>query len=221
MDAVAIDGVRLGVTDLDAAVADYTRLLGVAPAVGPGGARRFQLARGAVEVETGPPGLRHLALRVTGGAGVPPAVHGVRVHVVAEPAPPAPPGAVAAIDHVVVHTTAPERAIAAWRDRAGLRLALDRVFEGRGLRLLFFRAGGITLEYASPHPAPADAGGDDVFYGLSYRVADVAAWRERLVAAGVDVSPVRTGMRPGTSVVTVRSGTAGVPTLLLQVHTPA
>ena len=41
------------------------------------------------------------------------------------------------------------------------------------------------------------------------------------MAAGVDVSEPRTGMRPGTTVVTVRSGTAGVPTLLLQVDTAA
>ncbi len=34
--------------------------------------------------------------------------------------------------------------------------------------------------------------------------------------AGVDVSEIRMGMRPGTSVCTVRSGTAGVPTLLLE-----
>jgi len=31
---------------------------------------------------------------------------------------------------------------------------------------------------------------------------------------------VRPGMRPGTTVATVRSGTAGVPTLLLQVDEP-
>ena len=42
--------------------------------------------------------------------------------------------------------------------------------------------------------------------------------KQASLAAGFDVSPVRTGMRPGTSVATVRSETAGVPTLLLQVH---
>ena len=34
--------------------------------------------------------------------------------------------------------------------------------------------------------------------------------------AGVDVSEVRTGRKPGTRVMTVRSGTCGVPTLLVQ-----
>jgi hypothetical protein len=53
---------------------------------------------------------------------------------------------------------------------------------------------------------------------VSYRVRDLAARRERLIAAGLDVSPVRPGMRPGTSVATVRSGTGDVPTLLLERH---
>ena len=34
--------------------------------------------------------------------------------------------------------------------------------------------------------------------------------------AGVDVSEVRNGRKPGTRVMTVRSGTCGVPTLLVQ-----
>jgi len=127
-----------------------------------------------------------------------------------------PDAAARAIDHVVVQTADPERAITFWRDRAGLRLALDRPFPERGLRLLFFRSGGITLEYASPHPPPAVRDVPDRFHGLSYRVADLPGHRARLVAAGFDVSEVRAGMRPGTRVATVRSGTAGVPTLLLE-----
>ena len=60
--------------------------------------------------------------------------------------------------------------------------------------------------------------GVDRLYGVSYRVPQLPQWRSRLLAAGVDVSEIRAGMRPGTSVCTVRSGTAGVPTLLLEVH---
>jgi len=116
-----------------------------------------------------------------------------------------------------VHTVDPVRAIALWRDRLGLRLALDREFPDRHLRLLFFRSGGITLEYACPLPVPAGERVSDRLYGVSYRVPDLVARRQRLLASGVDVSEVRRGMRPGTSVATVRSGTAGVPTLLLQV----
>src|SRR2546427_59944 len=94
-------------------------------------------------------------------------------------------------------------------------------FSERGLRLVFFRSGGITLEYAGGHPPPAERDGPDQFHGLSYRLGDLSAHRDRLVRAGLDVSPIRPGMRPGTSVATVRSGTAGVPTLFLQVDGPA
>ena len=74
----------------------------------------------------------------------------------------------------------------------------------------------MTLEFATAHPAPADADGADRLHGVSYRIPDLRARCERLARAGVDVSAVRAGFRPGTSVATVRSATAGVPTLLLQ-----
>ena len=56
----------------------------------------------------------------------------------------------------------------------------------------------------------------DKLWGLSWRVGDIDAARARLLAAGVDVSEVRTGRKPGTRVMSVRSGTCGVQTLLLE-----
>ena len=56
----------------------------------------------------------------------------------------------------------------------------------------------------------------DRLRGLCWRVADIDATHARLAQAGVDVSEVRTGRKPGTRVMTVRSGTCGVPTLLVQ-----
>lgn len=216
-----LESVQIAVPDVGAAAAAYGLLLDTPGERLSDQAVRFPLARGAVILEPGEGGLRAMRFVVD----VPPAAtaaeifHGIEVTIRAEapPAPASPPaGNVEAIDHVVVHSDDPERAIALWRDRMGLRLALDRVFPDRGLRLLFFRSGGITLEYASAHPPPAGRGDRDRFYGLSYRVRDLTLQRDRLLAAGVDVSPVRPGIRPGTSVVTIRSGTAGVPTLLLQ-----
>jgi len=214
-------GVRIGSEDLAAAVAAYGLLLDVPGTPCTGGGVRFRLGRGSVDVVAGSPGLR--AVRFVSDAGDVPSLtpHGIEVAVEPEDEASPPPEPAPAIDHVVVHTTDPARAIALWRDRPGFRLALDREFPERGLRLLFFRSGGITLEYASPLPAPAGQQGDDRLHGVSYRVPDLAARRERLLAAGVDVSEVRRGMRPGTTVATVRSGTAGVPTLLLQVDEPA
>ena len=214
-------GVRIGGEDLAAAIAAYGLLLDVPGTPCGGGGMRFRLGRGSVDVVAGAPGLRAVCFVSDADDAALPTAHGIEVAVEPEDEGPPPPEPAPAIDHVVVQTTDPARAIALWCDRAGLRLALDREFPERGLRLLFFRSGGITLEYASPLPVPAGQQGDDRLHGVSYRVPDLAARRERLLAAGVDVSEVRRGMRPGTTVATVRSGTAGVPTLLLQVDEPA
>jgi catechol 2,3-dioxygenase-like lactoylglutathione lyase family enzyme len=136
------------------------------------------------------------------------------------PASALPPAAVAGegaaavdgIDHVVVMTADPEAAIALYRDRLGLRLAFDRLFDDRGLRLLFFRLAGITVELAAPLGARE---GPDRFWGISYRVDDVDAARARVAAAGFDVSAVRPGHKPGTRVCTVRREPHGVATLLI------
>ena len=45
--------------------------------------------------------------------------------------------------------------------------------------------------------------------------ADIAKANARLKSAGVDVSPVRTGRRPGTEVFSVNSHTEGVPTIVI------
>jgi hypothetical protein len=60
------------------------------------------------------------------------------------------------------------------------------------------------------------ADGRDRLWGLSWRVADADAAHARLAAAGLDVSEVRAGMKPGTRVFTVRDGTCGVPTLMIE-----
>jgi catechol 2,3-dioxygenase-like lactoylglutathione lyase family enzyme len=120
-----------------------------------------------------------------------------------------------ALDHVVVASDELEAARRLYGDALGLRLALDRRFEARGVRILFFRVGGVTVEVAGPLEPPAAAAPADRFGGLAWRVADLIAARERLAAGGWDVSPVRPGAKPGTQVCSVRAGTAGVPTLLI------
>jgi catechol 2,3-dioxygenase-like lactoylglutathione lyase family enzyme len=206
---VELAGVEIAAPD----VAPYELLLGVAPAPLAGGGARFALERGTVDLVHREGGLR--ALRFVGDSLDGDDFHGLPV--VIGPPTESPRATGVAIDHVVVRTPDADRAIRLWRDRVGLRLALDRAFPERGLRLVFFRSAGLTLEFATAHPAAEPLDGPDVLHGVSYRVADLAVHRERLLAAGVDVSPIRVGMRPGTSVATVRSGTAGVPTLLLQV----
>jgi catechol 2,3-dioxygenase-like lactoylglutathione lyase family enzyme len=116
----------------------------------------------------------------------------------------------------VVRSPDADAARALYGDGLGLRLALDREFPQWGARLLFFRVGGLTVEIAAELAGGPATDGGDRLWGLSWRVRDADAARARLLAAGFDVSEVRAGRRPGTRVLTVRDGTHGVPTLLLE-----
>jgi catechol 2,3-dioxygenase-like lactoylglutathione lyase family enzyme len=124
------------------------------------------------------------------------------------------PASITAMDHVVVSTPDPERAAALYGARLGLDMALDRSHPDWG-RLMFFRCGDLVVE-VSHRPGKPASGTQDKLRGICWRVADIDATHARLTAAGVDVSEVRTGRKPGTRVMTVRNGTCGVPTLLVQ-----
>jgi catechol 2,3-dioxygenase-like lactoylglutathione lyase family enzyme len=122
---------------------------------------------------------------------------------------------ITALDHVVIATAEPERAAALYGARLGLDMALDRSHPHWG-RLMFFRCGDLIVEVVQ---RPKDATVDrthDRLWGLSWRVADIDATRARLLAAGIDVSEVRAGRKPGTRVMSVRDGTCGIHTLLLE-----
>lgn len=224
------DSVQIGVTDLDQATRNYTLLLGIAPSV-VSDRCRFQLGRGAVELVPGEDRLESLRFvpQATDPDAIEPlpamAFHGLRVQVtsvspVLRPESAASPGHVDAIDHIVIHSSDLDRAVALWRDRLGVRLALDREFPTRGLRLLFFRSGGVTLEFAGTLEPPADRGPDRL-YGIAYRIRDLDACCARLRRSGIDISAIRPGHKAGTRVATVRTHTAEVPTLLIGDATPA
>jgi catechol 2,3-dioxygenase-like lactoylglutathione lyase family enzyme len=126
-----------------------------------------------------------------------------------------PKGAIAGIDHVVVLSEDAEASRRLYGDGLGLRLALDRRFPERGTRLLFFRIGGITVEIGSALEPSRTPGAPDRLWGLAYAVADVDRARERVAAAGFDVSEVRPGRKAGTRVCTARGEPWGVATLLI------
>jgi catechol 2,3-dioxygenase-like lactoylglutathione lyase family enzyme len=123
------------------------------------------------------------------------------------------------LDHVVVSTEDPERAAALYGARLGLDMALDRSHPDWG-RLMFFRCGDLIVEIVHRPVAGGDLAHDnlahDKLWGLSWRVADIDAARARLVADGIDVSEVRAGRKPGTRVMSVRNGSCGIHTLLLE-----
>jgi len=149
------------------------------------------------------------------------ATHGVRVFLMEQGAlPPSPSMAVEAaavtgLDHVVIRTPDPERAAALYGARLGLDMRLDRANPSWGARLMFFRCGDLIVEIAHDLARGVSAG-EDQLWGLSWRVPDAGSARTRLHAAGVDVTELRPGRKPGTRVFTVRDKTCGVPTLMLE-----
>lgn len=118
----------------------------------------------------------------------------------------------------------------------GAQLGLDMRMDMRrpewGARLMFFRCGDLIIEVmqrldvaqeaatgageAGAAEEELEGGGRDTFYGLSWRVRDLAATHKQLQDSGFELSPLRKGRKPGTEVCSVRSRTAGVATLLLQ-----
>ncbi len=125
------------------------------------------------------------------------------------------PAPVDRLDHVVVSTSNPDRALALYGAKLGLDLRLDRENAQWGARQMFFRCGEAVVEIGASlkHP-PSDA--PDRFGGLAWQVTDPEASRARMADAGFNVSELRKGRKPGTQVFTVRDAPGGVPTLMLQ-----
>ncbi len=149
----------------------------------------------------------------------PEATHGVSLALAERERPPRAPrtsrgDVVQALDHVVIATAQPERAVALYGARLGLDFRLDRANPQWGSRLMFFRCGGAVVEIGARLDAQA-SDAPDRLSGLAWRIADPEAAQARLAKAGFDVSEVRQGRKPGTRVFTVRSGVPGAPSLML------
>src|SRR5262245_19177749 len=150
------------------------------------------------------------------------ATHGVAIAVieVKDKAAPSPlkgsseAASITALDHVVIRSPNPERAIAFYAGRLGLDLRLDRSNPDWGSRLLFFRCGDLVVEIAHDLKKGASDAPDEL-WGLSWRTPDIARAHERLTKAGVEVSAPREGRRPGPHLFTVQRHTANVPTIVI------
>ncbi|MGB3604200.1 MAG: VOC family protein [Gordonia sp. (in: high G+C Gram-positive bacteria)] len=116
------------------------------------------------------------------------------------------------IDHIVLTVGNADSAIALFGGRLGINLRLVKDL-GKGVAQLFFRTRSAVIEVVAGTTEPSDGIG---VMGLAWRSDDIEAEQQRLVAAGLAVSDVRTGRKPGTKVCTVREPGLGTATLLIE-----
>ena len=119
---------------------------------------------------------------------------------------------ITAVDHVVVKTHSADAAKRFYGEQLGVRLALEQAVPEWGGTQLFFRASSMSIEVIASDKAPDHDG----MWGLALKTADIDATQKRLLSAGVDVTDVKAGRKPGTRVCTVKSHTLAIPTLLIE-----
>ncbi len=118
------------------------------------------------------------------------------------------------LDAAVINTNDPDGFISLYRDKFGIRLALDNFIKQWKTRILFFRINKTTIEVINKESQEQKP--QDSLWGLSWSVDDIKAAHERLVSQGVEVTNVKDGIKPKTLVCSIKSHTRGVPTLLIQ-----
>ena len=117
------------------------------------------------------------------------------------------------MDHVVINSNDPDGLVDLYRDKYGIRLALDQFVEKWGGRMLFFRTDHTTIEAIG---IKKDGPAEDFLWGLAWTTKDIKKTHKRLVDAGVNVTDIKDGRKPKTLVATIKSHCADVPTLLIE-----
>ena len=117
------------------------------------------------------------------------------------------------MDHVVINSNDPDGLVDLYRDKYGIRLALDQFVEKWGGRMLFFRTDHTTIEAIG---VKKDGPAKDSLWGLAWTTKDIKKTHKRLVDAGVNVTDIKDGRKPKTLVATIKSHCADVPTLLIE-----
>ena len=119
------------------------------------------------------------------------------------------------LDHVVINTNDADGFINVYKDTFNIRLALDKFVDEWKSRILFFRLNKTTIEVIEKKN---DEEPKDSLWGLSWEVDNIEEAHKRLEKAGVEITPIKKGIKENTMVATIKSHTHNVPTLLIQ-HT--
>lgn len=121
------------------------------------------------------------------------------------------------VDHLVLRTADADACIALFAHELGIRLALDKTVAAWGGRMLFFRAGKLTLEVIESDKEPE---GGNFFWGIAYQCQNLLQKQRELAERAVVLSEIREGRKPGTRVATIKDHCLGIPTLLLEPARP-
>ena len=119
------------------------------------------------------------------------------------------------LDHVVINTNDADGFIDIYRDIFNIRLALDKVIEHWKSRMLFFRFNKTTIEVIERKNEDTS---QDSLWGLAWEVESIEETHKRLTKEGIDITPIKDGLKENTLVATIKSHTHNVPTLLIE-HT--
>ena len=117
------------------------------------------------------------------------------------------------LDHVVINTNDADSFIDIYKDAFRIRLALDKTIEHWKKRMLFFRLSKTTIEVIEEQNDQETA---DTLWGLAWNVASIEETHKRLLGEGVDITPIKKGIKDKTLVATINSHTHNVPTLLIE-----
>ena len=117
------------------------------------------------------------------------------------------------LDHVVIQTNDADDFIDIYRDIYNIRLALDKYVEAWESRMLFFRTNKTTIEVIEKQNGEETA---DKLWGLSWQVDSIEEAHNRLTNQGVEVTPIKKGIKDNTLVATTKSHTSNIPTLLIE-----
>ena len=117
------------------------------------------------------------------------------------------------LDHVVINTNDADGFINVYKDSFNIRLALDKFVGEWKSRMLFFRLNKTTIEVIEKKN---DEEPKDSLWGLSWEVDNIEEAHKRLEKAGVEITPIKKGIKEKTLVATVKTHTHNVPTLLIE-----
>ena len=117
------------------------------------------------------------------------------------------------LDHLVINTNDADGFIHIYQDIFKIRLALDKVIEHWDSRMLFFRLNRTTIEVVEKRDEKEPK---DSLWGLAWEVDNIKEAHKRLIDNGVEMTPIKKGLKENTLVSTIKSHTHNVPTLLIE-----